>query len=61
MKPERRRELKKRARYFAAGMIENIEPIRLGQFDDLDPDGEEAALVQEELLRIGKRIYKGEN
>lgn len=61
MKLERRRELKERARYFAAGMVENIEILRSGQFDDIDPESPEGRLLEDEMAKIGKRIYKGDN
>lgn len=59
MKKERREEIKQRARYFAAGLVENVEATASGQFDDLSY--EEQLVVEREMQRIGKRIYKENN
>ncbi|MFJ7141213.1 hypothetical protein [Pseudomonas protegens] len=54
MKRERRTELIRRARYFAAALVENSEPMVSGGFEDLNE--EEELLVEQEMQRIGKRI-----
>lgn len=56
MNRERRKIIIDRTRYFAATLIENIEPMRSDEFNDLTAD--EHVLVEEEMKRIGKRIYK---
>ena len=56
---ERRAFLKERARYFAAGVIENIETAASGQFDDFDLSHEELLLIDDEMKAIGRRIWKG--
>ncbi|MDU8351113.1 hypothetical protein RYA05_04285 [Pseudomonas syringae pv. actinidiae] len=56
MNRERRKVIIDRTRYFAATLIENIEPMRSNEFNDLSDD--EQLLVEEEMKRIGKRIYK---
>ena len=55
MNRERRALLIQQARYFAAGLVENSEPMLAGDFEDLTE--EEHDLVHEEMQRIGKRIY----
>lgn len=55
MKRERRAELIRRAKYFAAGLVENAEPMVSGGFEDLTD--EEHELIEAEMQRIGKRIY----
>lgn len=55
MKRERRAELIRQSRYFAAALVENSEPMFAGGFEDLTED--EYDLVHAEMLRIGKRIY----
>ncbi|UQI33045.1 hypothetical protein M3M50_10580 [Pseudomonas bijieensis] len=55
MKRERRAELIRKARYFAAGLVENAEPTVSGSFDELTE--EEHELIEAEMQRISKRIY----
>ena len=55
MKRERRAELIRKARYFAAGLVENAEPMASGSFDELTE--EEHELIEAEMQRISKRIY----
>lgn len=55
MKRERRAELIRKARYFAAGLVENAEPMVSAGFDELTE--EESELIEAEMQRISKRIY----
>lgn len=55
MNRERRAELIRQTRYFAAGLVENSEPMLAGGFEELSE--EEHDLVHAEMQKIGKRIY----
>ena len=52
----RQAAIKARARYFAAGVIENIEAILSGQFDDMDLTEKEIEIVDNEMKAISRRI-----
>lgn len=55
MKRERRKEIKDRLAFLAAGLIENIEILHTDAFDDLTD--EEHVFAEAEKEKLGKRIW----